>query len=188
MRRYGPRDDPWDQIRDLLSGTGLGRDHRGGHRLFSEALLYRCRADIPWRDLPDRFGAWKNLHRRFSRWANEAAGKTAVIPSKANRKLHRVYDRHLYKEHHLIENFIARLKQFCAIATRYDKTACSCLPPFTSPPAPFGSIDDRLYLTLSKQLLLIELFARRHFNTACSLVPAYPAIRVVLACGRRAIQ
>ncbi len=51
------------------------------------------------------------------------AGKTAVIPSKANRKSRRTYDRHLYKERHLIETFFAKLKQFPAIATRYDKTA-----------------------------------------------------------------
>jgi transposase len=31
--------------------------------------LYRYRAGIPWRDLPARFGDWKNVHRRFSRWA-----------------------------------------------------------------------------------------------------------------------
>jgi transposase len=46
-----------------------------------------------------------------------------VIPPKANRKLPRNYDRHLYKERHLIENFFAKLKQFRAIAARYDKTA-----------------------------------------------------------------
>jgi transposase len=52
-----------------------------------------------------------------------AAGKTAVIPPKANRRAPRRYDRHLYKTRHLIENFFAKLKQFRAIATRYDKTA-----------------------------------------------------------------
>ncbi len=52
-----------------------------------------------------------------------AAGKTAVIPPKANRRSPRDYDRHLYKARHLIENFFAKLKQFRAIATRYDKTA-----------------------------------------------------------------
>jgi transposase len=36
---------------------------------FVEAVLYRYRAGIPWRDLPERFGDWKNTHRRFSRWA-----------------------------------------------------------------------------------------------------------------------
>jgi transposase len=51
------------------------------------------------------------------------AGKTPVIPSKRNRKTPRDYDRDLYKARHLIENFFCRLKQFRAIATRYDKTA-----------------------------------------------------------------
>lgn len=46
-----------------------------------------------------------------------------MIPSKANRRSPRKFDRHLYKARHLIENFFARLKQFRAIATRYDKTA-----------------------------------------------------------------
>ena len=52
-----------------------------------------------------------------------AAGKTVVIPPTANRKISRDYDRDLFKARHLIENFFARLKQFRAIATRYDKTA-----------------------------------------------------------------
>ena len=50
------------------------------------------------------------------------AGKTAVIPPKKNRKASRHYDEDLYKARHLIENFFARLKQYRAIATRYDKT------------------------------------------------------------------
>ena len=52
-----------------------------------------------------------------------AAGKAAVIPPKAGRKTPRDFDRHIYKARHLIENFFARLKQYRAIATRYDKTA-----------------------------------------------------------------
>jgi transposase len=51
------------------------------------------------------------------------AGKQAVIPPKANRNVQREYDKELYKARHLIENFFAKLKQFRAIATRYDKTA-----------------------------------------------------------------
>jgi transposase len=51
------------------------------------------------------------------------AGKTAVIPPKANRKNPRPYDKDLYQARHLIENFFAKLKQFRAIATRYDKRA-----------------------------------------------------------------
>ena len=52
----------------------------------------------------------------------QAAGITPVIPPKARRKAPRDYDRELFKARHLIENFFARLKQFRAIATRYDKT------------------------------------------------------------------
>lgn len=46
-----------------------------------------------------------------------------VIPSKENRKEPIEYDRHLFKARHLIENFFQKLKQYRAIATRYDKTA-----------------------------------------------------------------
>jgi transposase len=53
----------------------------------------------------------------------QEAGKVAVIPPKANRKVQRDYDKELYKARHLIENFFAKLKLFRAIATRYDKTA-----------------------------------------------------------------
>ena len=70
MRRYALRDDPWERIKELLPG-------RPGHvgvtakdnRLFVEAVLYRYRAGIPWRDLPERFGDWKQVHTRFGRWA-----------------------------------------------------------------------------------------------------------------------
>jgi transposase len=57
----------------------------------------------------------------------EQAGKTPVIPPKANRRNPRPYDRDLYKARHLIENFFAKLKQFRAIATRYDKRATNFL-------------------------------------------------------------
>jgi transposase len=35
--------------------------------LFVEAVLYRYRAGIPWRDLPERFGDFRVVHTRFSR-------------------------------------------------------------------------------------------------------------------------
>jgi transposase len=53
----------------------------------------------------------------------EQAGKAAVIPPKADRKNARPYDKDLYKARHLVENFFAKLEQFRAIATRYDKLA-----------------------------------------------------------------
>ncbi len=55
--------------------------------------------------------------------ALEEKGIEAVIPPKSNRKQQRDYDKDLYKTRHLVENFFLKLKQFRAIATRYDKTA-----------------------------------------------------------------
>jgi transposase len=51
------------------------------------------------------------------------AGRVAVIPPKRNRTEQREYDRDLYAARHLIEHFFCTLKQYRAIATRYDKTA-----------------------------------------------------------------
>ena len=57
----------------------------------------------------------------------QQAGKAPVIPPKRNRREPREYDQDLYKARHLIENFFAKLKQYRAIATRYDKLAESFL-------------------------------------------------------------
>lgn len=70
IRRYGLRDDQWERIKDLLPG----REETVGvtakdNRLFVEAVLYRYRAGIPWRDLPERFGDYRVIHTRFSRWS-----------------------------------------------------------------------------------------------------------------------
>jgi transposase len=69
-RRYALRDDQWERIENLLPGRAdtVGVTAKD-NRLFVDAVLYRYRAGIPWRDLPARFGAWKAVHTRFSRWA-----------------------------------------------------------------------------------------------------------------------
>jgi transposase len=46
-----------------------------------------------------------------------------VIPPRTHRSSPRDYDRELYAARHLIENFFAKIEQFRAIATRYEKTA-----------------------------------------------------------------
>jgi transposase len=51
----------------------------------------------------------------------------AVIPSKKNRKIQRKYDKHLYKERHLIECFFNKIKHFRRIFSRFDKTSTSFL-------------------------------------------------------------
>ena len=57
----------------------------------------------------------------------QEAGIVPVIPPKAGRKKQRGYDKLLYAERYLIENFFEKLKHYRAIATRYDKTATAFL-------------------------------------------------------------
>ena len=72
-----------------------------------------------------------------------AAGKTPVIPPKSSRKTPHVFDREIYKARHLIENFVCKLKQFRAIATRYDKTARNFLAGIHLAASVSCSIEDR---------------------------------------------
>jgi len=76
VRRYGLRDDQWERIEGMLPGRrgSVGRPARD-NRLFVEAVLYRYRAGIPWRDLPGRFGDFRVVHTRFSRWAGRGVWK-----------------------------------------------------------------------------------------------------------------
>lgn len=82
----------------------------------ADLLLPEIQADTVIAD--KAYDAEEHVLRRL-----EQAGKHCVIPPRGNRKNPREYDRELYKARHLIENFFAKLKQFRAIATRYDKTA-----------------------------------------------------------------
>jgi transposase len=59
-----------------------------------------------------------------------AAGKTAVIPPKANLRNPREYDRDLYKARHLVENFFAKLKQFAPSPLDTTRPPVTFSPPF----------------------------------------------------------
>jgi len=75
-RRHGAtacvaRYDQWDRIKELLPGReGTVGVTATDNRLLVEAVVYRYRAGIPWRDLPERFGAWNNVARRHKRWSD----------------------------------------------------------------------------------------------------------------------
>ena len=63
IKRYALRDDQWNRIKDLLPArqetVGVAAND---NRLFIDAVLYRYRAGIPWRDLPERFGDFRVIH------------------------------------------------------------------------------------------------------------------------------
>lgn len=46
-----------------------------------------------------------------------------VIPPHANRRKSREYDKHLYRERHLVECFIGKIKHYRRIFSRFDKLA-----------------------------------------------------------------
>jgi transposase len=69
-RRYALSDAHWERIKDLLPGqAGQPGATARDSRLFVDAVLYRHRAGIPWRDLPERFGGFRVVHTHHSRWS-----------------------------------------------------------------------------------------------------------------------
>lgn len=50
-----------------------------------------------------------------------AQGIEAVIPPKKSRLVQREYDRHLYRERHLIECFIGKIKHYRRVFSRFEK-------------------------------------------------------------------
>ena len=44
----------------------VGRNSELGNRLFVEAVIWKFRSGAPWRDLPERFGDWKNPQALFA--------------------------------------------------------------------------------------------------------------------------
>jgi len=68
------KEDAQDFARADIESLLPGREGHVGvtawdNRLFVEAVLYRYRAGIPWRDLPERFGDFRMVHTRFGRRA-----------------------------------------------------------------------------------------------------------------------
>ena len=77
--RYVLRDDRWESIKAFLPGLpayvgGNAKDNR----LFADAVLYRYRAGIPRRDLPERFRDFRVVHARFSRWSKRETAITST--------------------------------------------------------------------------------------------------------------
>jgi transposase len=76
MRRYALRNDQWARIEPLLPGSeGYVGVTARDNRLFVEAVLYRYRAGIAWRDLPERFGDYRKIRTRHTRWSKSGVWK-----------------------------------------------------------------------------------------------------------------
>ncbi len=69
MRRHELSDSEWERIPPLL-GRRSGPPSKRGDRDFINAVVWRVRTGVQWRDLPERFGSWKTVYNRFHRWAH----------------------------------------------------------------------------------------------------------------------
>ena len=77
MRRHELTEREWR----LIEPHTLGRDGTAGgtgrdNQLFVNAVVWRVRMGVPWRDLPEGFGNWNSIARRFRRWAQAGAWQT----------------------------------------------------------------------------------------------------------------
>jgi transposase len=63
-------DEQWDRLRTLLPKRRQGPKSKIGDREFINAVLFRAKTGVPWRDLPERFGPWKSIYNRFANWAD----------------------------------------------------------------------------------------------------------------------
>jgi transposase len=59
----------WALVEPLLPvDPGRGGRWRD-HRQVIDAILFRERTGLVWRDLPERFGPWQTVYKRKRRWA-----------------------------------------------------------------------------------------------------------------------
>ena len=68
MHRHALTDAQWRRLQRVLPRQRAGPEAKLGDRLFVEAVLFRAKTGLPWRDLPERFGPWKSVYNRFCNW------------------------------------------------------------------------------------------------------------------------
>ena len=71
MHRHALSEDQWRRPQAVIPKQKSGPAATRGDRLFIEAVLFRAKTGMPWRDLPERFGPWKSVYNRFNNWANK---------------------------------------------------------------------------------------------------------------------
>ena len=67
MHRHAMSDEHWERLLRILPKRRRGP--KSNERLFIDAVLYRAKTGVAWRDLPERFGSWKSVYNRFASWS-----------------------------------------------------------------------------------------------------------------------
>lgn len=77
VRRHELTAQQWRVVEALLPVSGPRAVPRVDDRRVVNAMLYRAKTGIAWRDLPERYGPWKTVYNRFWRWSRN--GTLAVM-------------------------------------------------------------------------------------------------------------
>ena len=69
IHRHDLSDELWLQLKPYLPGSKGNLGRRGNdNRLLLNAVLWKLRTGVPWRDIPPQYGKWNNVWRRFRTW------------------------------------------------------------------------------------------------------------------------
>lgn len=73
MKRHEVTEEQWNKVKGLSPPEKPAHGGRPGkdNRVMLNAILYLLNTGIPWRDLPERYGAWKSVYTRFRRWSQQ---------------------------------------------------------------------------------------------------------------------
>ncbi|MET8115990.1 IS5 family transposase [Streptomyces prasinus] len=67
-RRHELTDHEWESIAPLIPRAATGRPRVEDRRAIN-AMVYKIRTDVSWRDLRERYGPWQTVYTRFRRYA-----------------------------------------------------------------------------------------------------------------------
>lgn len=72
-RRYELTDEEWNRIAPLLPPENSGKRGRPKKcsRTILNGIVWIARSGAPWRDLPERYGAWQTVYSRFRKWIED---------------------------------------------------------------------------------------------------------------------
>jgi transposase len=101
-----------------ISGTGSRMFCPAAKAMSVEAVLFRYRAGIPWRDVPERFGDWNIVYQRFNRWA-----KSGVFE-----RIFKLLASDHDNEYMMIDATIVRAHQYSADARKKQRASHRPLP------------------------------------------------------------
>jgi transposase len=65
-------DEQWQVVETIIPPDRVRADRRGrpwtDRRTVLNGILWILRTGAPWKDLPERYGAYQTVHRRFQNW------------------------------------------------------------------------------------------------------------------------